>query len=1552
MIKKYTLLFFCFFLTMTTSYGSDNLTSNETSSKQVLTSDVTNPDCTIQCQDITIALDDSCEVQLQPEQLLGGTNNGFLYALTADNPGGIDRYYFESENNDLVLDDTYFSNLGLSYDSMFSIAIDPTTQIAYFLGGLIDFRGLYTLDLNDPEPILQLLLYPTSATGENSPIKMTFDNQGNLYFLYLDGEINKFDLVTLVMSPFVDASSINTLQGGDPSLTFDKDENRLLVGVGGSPAQIIEIPIATAIPNVIFEFIPAISCTTQAMEYVGDGKCILSSGELCKRIYLIDLNGDDYEIEVLIFENLQTNIKDFHFVEEISTSDCTIPLTYDINPPILTCDDVGENTVTITVTDGDGHVSSCSSTVTILAPLEITCQDITVELSEEGLASISPEDILVETPEVAAIDVTTFTCEDIGEVVVTVSVTQGEQLGSCSAIVTVVDTMNPQLITCVDDFAVGVDVGETVYILEDFTGVPVFSDNCTTLTKEQSPPIGTSYTAGETIDIVITATDDSGNVSEACTFTVTVEEPCGPEIAPGLFTGEYYILQLIPGAYSDQYFSPVDTPIELSEVMTVPTPYEPSEPLEINQRSFNAEYVGTLNEDFTYIMEFDTCTGNVTFSDIEVTDANCIAPVLIGPESEGGEFDPTDDSEFILVFEDHIESGCGRVSRSVQILFSREPIVPTLEITCQDITVELNENGTASVSPGDILVETLGEASIDISTFTCNDLGEVVITVTVLDGELIGECEATVTVIDTIAPLVSRCFDDFSVQVDFEDGVYILEDFRAVSSPYYNNGLLTPRFINNCGPLIIEQFPPIGTSYTVGETIDMVITATDASGNMSDACIFTITVEESCGPDIATGLFTGEYYILQLNPGVFSDQYFSPINEPIALSETMTSGNPPEPLGVRQRSFEADYYNFGVDITYVIDFDLCTNNVTFFGEQETTSLCSASNVILDSVSEGGEFDPNDDSEFILVFEDNASNGCGSSSQIVQILFSREPIVPTLEITCQDITVELNEEGIASISSSDVLVETIGEASIDISTFTCNDLGEVVVTVTVIDGQLIGECEATVTVVDTTVPLLLSCFNDTVVSADYEDGIYILEDYTSQNPNSSGSLLFDDNCTVTFEQFPAIGTPYTIGDTIGVEISAVDASGNMSETCIFTITVEESCAPDIVPSLFTGPYYIQQLTPGAFSDQYFSPTDEPIELLDINPSDPSEPLDINERSFEADYNDFGVDTPYIMAFDKCTNNVTFSGRQVTTSQCSVFDVVLDPISEGGEFDSLDDSEFILIFEDNADNGCGLPSSSVQILFSREPFLPPLEIECTDITVALDNSGVASISAEDLLVEMIGEASIDISTFTCDDLGEVVVTVTVIDGGETGVCEAIVTVVDTIEPVIIDLPSDMIVNTEIGETTYILEDFTSLVSASDNCIIDIIINQNPLPGTVFTIGDTANVVMSVTDTSGNISEERAFIVTIEEPLSIEDNLLAKEIAIYPNPTTNLFTIENRGNIELSSAILTDMRGRVLKVIDLKDSFLETLVSLENYAKGVYFLQIKSKNRGGVVKQIIKK
>jgi len=324
----------------------------------------------------------------------------------------------------------------------------------------------------------------------------------------------------------------------------------------------------------------------------------------------------------------------------------------------------------------------------------------------------------------------------------------------------------------------------------------------------------------------------------------------------------------------------------------------------------------------------------------------------------------------------------------------------------------------------------------------------------------------------------------------------------------------------------------------------------------------------------------------------------------------------------------------------------------------------------------------------------------------------------------------------------------------------------------------------------------------------------------------------------------------------------------------------------------------------------------------------------------------------MAFDKCTNNVTFSGRQVTTSQCSVFDVVLDPISEGGEFDSLDDSEFILIFEDNADNGCGLPSSSVQILFSREPFLPPLEIECTDITVALDNSGVASISAEDLLVEMIGEASIDISTFTCDDLGEVVVTVTVIDGGETGVCEAIVTVVDTIEPVIIDLPSDMIVNTEIGETTYILEDFTSLVSASDNCIIDIIINQNPLPGTVFTIGDTANVVMSVTDTSGNISEERAFIVTIEEPLSIEDNLLAKEIAIYPNPTTNLFTIENRGNIELSSAILTDMRGRVLKVIDLKDSFLETLVSLENYAKGVYFLQIKSKNRGGVVKQIIKK
>ena len=55
------------------------------------------------------------------------------------------------------------------------------------------------------------------------------------------------------------------------------------------------------------------------------------------------------------------------------------------------CSQVGANTVTLTVTDVNGNVSTCDATVTVLDTIPPTaiCDDITVELDANGELTIT-----------------------------------------------------------------------------------------------------------------------------------------------------------------------------------------------------------------------------------------------------------------------------------------------------------------------------------------------------------------------------------------------------------------------------------------------------------------------------------------------------------------------------------------------------------------------------------------------------------------------------------------------------------------------------------------------------------------------------------------------------------------------------------------------------------------------------------------------------------------------------------------------------------------------------------------------------------------------------------------------------------------------------------------------------------------------------------------------------------------------------------------------------------------------------------------------------------
>lgn len=108
----------------------------------------------------------------------------------------------------------------------------------------------------------------------------------------------------------------------------------------------------------------------------------------------------------------------------------------------------GVTTVTYTSTDADGMVSTCSFTVTVndVESPVISCKNITADLDASGNATIVPSDVLLSAPtdNCAIADVTlsrsSFTCEDLGQVTVTVTATDASgNVALCEAVVTVAD---------------------------------------------------------------------------------------------------------------------------------------------------------------------------------------------------------------------------------------------------------------------------------------------------------------------------------------------------------------------------------------------------------------------------------------------------------------------------------------------------------------------------------------------------------------------------------------------------------------------------------------------------------------------------------------------------------------------------------------------------------------------------------------------------------------------------------------------------------------------------------------------------------------------------------------------------------------------------------------------------------------------------------------------------------------------------------------------------------------------------------------------------------
>lgn len=169
----------------------------------------------------------------------------------------------------------------------------------------------------------------------------------------------------------------------------------------------------------------------------------------------------------------------------------------------------------------------------------------------------------------------------------------------------------------------------------------------------------------------------------------------------------------------------------------------------------------------------------------------------------------------------------------------------------------------------------------------------------------------------------------------------------------------------------------------------------------------------------------------------------------------------------------------------------------------------------------------------------------------------------------------------------------------------------------------------------------------------------------------------------------------------------------------------------------------------------------------------------------------------------------------------------------------------------------------------------------------------------------------------------------------------------EAPVITCPASVVV--EIPQNTqYTLPDYTVNTSATDNCSLDPMITQLPAAGTLVDPGVTS-ITMTATDAAGNI-DDCTFTVTVDDILGVKDNEFYNNIALYPNPTSSTITLMNKTSEQLINAVITDVKGSIVKNIDLTGAGVETSISMENLATGMYFMKINTQNTS-IVKRIVK-
>ncbi|XOV67735.1 MAG: T9SS type A sorting domain-containing protein [Fluviicola sp.] len=1189
-----------------------------------------------------------------------------------------------------------------------------------------------------------------------------------------------------------------------------------------------------------------------------------------------------------------------------SADNCGIA-SLSISQASFTCADVGANTVTLTVTDASGNTDACTSTVTVVDSVTPTavCQDITVYLDATGNASITAADVDGGSTDNCGapslgVDVSAFTCANVGANTITLTATDGSgNVGSCTATVTVIDSATPTAV-CQNITAYLDGAGNVAITAADIDGGS--TDNCGTPTLSASQ---TSFTCADVgaNNVTLTVTDGSGN-SSSCTAVVTIADTTSP-------TAFCQDVTVYLDGTGNATITSGDLDGGSADNCGIAS-------LSISQASFTCADVGANTVTLTVTDasgNTDACTSTVTVVDSVTPTAVCqdITVYLdatgnasiTAADVDGGSTDNcgapslgVDVSAFTCanVGANTITltatDGSGNVGSCTATVTVIDSVTPTA--VCQNITAYLDGAGNVAITAADIdggSTDNCGTPTLAASqtSFTCADVGANNVTLTVTDGSgNSSSCTAVVTIADTTSP-IAFC-QDVTVYLD------------GTGNATITSGDLDGGSADNCGIASLSISQASFTCADVGANT-VTLTVTDASGN-TDACTSTVTVVDSVTPTAVCQDIT-VYLDATGNASITAAD--------VDGGSTDNCGAPS--LGVDVSAFTCA--NVGANTITLTATDgsgnvgSCTATVTVIDSVTPTAVCQNITAYLDGAGnvaitaadiDGGSTDNCGTptlaaSQTSFTCADVGANnvtltvtdGSGNSSSCTAVVTIADTTSPTA--FCQDVTVYLDGTGNATITSGDLdggSADNCGIASLSISqaSFTCADVGANTVTLTVTDASgNTDACTSTVTVVDSVTPTAVC--QDITVYLDATGNASI----TAADVDGGST----DNCGA-----PSLGVDVSAFTCANVgantiTLTATDGSGNVG-SCTATVTVIDSATPTAVCQNITA--YLDGAgnvaitaadIDGGSTDNCGTPT-----------------LSASQTSFTCA--DVGANNVTLTVTDgsgnssSCTAVVTIADTTSPTAFCQDVTVYLDGTGnatitsgdlDGGSADncgiaslSISQASFtcadvgantVTLTVTDASGNTDACTSTVTVVDSVTP-----TAVCQDITVYLDATGNASITAADVdggSTDNCGAPSlgVDVSAFTCANVGANTITLTATDGsGNVGSCTATVTVIDSVTPTAVCQNITAYLDGA-GNVAITAADIDG--GSTDNCGTPTLAASQ----TSFTCADVGanNVTLTVTDGSGNSSSCTA-VVTIADTTS--PIAFCQDVTVYLDGTGN--------------------------------------------------------------------